>query len=138
MTLFMRNGGIVVNQYVGTWELKSFEIEEHIGHRRSWGKNTHGLLIYTSTGHVSVSINRDVELKSENDAQNIFDSILFYSGTYSAEGGIINHQVTEASNPQRIGKTMIRHASLDGDLLTLSSPKESFGTAHLIWRRVSK
>ncbi len=122
----------------GTWTLESFEIEEPNGHRRPWGKNAHGMLIYSASNHMSVSINREIENKSEIPAQNAYDSILFYSGTYSVEGNTITHQVTEASNPQRIGKTMLRFATLDNDLLTLSSPKESFGTAHLKWRRTSK
>ncbi|MGE0634035.1 MAG: lipocalin-like domain-containing protein [Pseudobdellovibrionaceae bacterium] len=123
---------------LGTWKLENFEIEEPNGNRRPWGKNAHGMLIYSASNHMSVSINREIGNKSEVSAQNIYDSILFYSGTYSVEDNTITHQVTEASNPQRIGKTMLRFATLDNDLLTLSSPKESFGTAHLKWRRISK
>lgn len=124
--------------FFGTWKLESFEIEETSGNVRPWGTGTHGLLIYSATGHMSVSINRNVENKSDVPAQNIYDSILFYSGTFKVDGKTITHQVTQASNPQRIGKTMLRFAKLDGDLLTLSSPQESFGTAHLKWRRVAE
>jgi len=122
----------------GTYKLENFEIEELSGHRRPWGKDIHGLLIYTSDGYMSVSINKAIENKSDNDSKNIFDSILFYSGTYSIDGHVINHKVTEASNPQRIGKDMIRYAKIDGSKITLSSPKESFGTAHLIWKKILK
>lgn len=121
---------------VGTWELQSFEIEDLQGNRRSWGNGTQGLLLYTNSGHMSVSINKNVEKKSDIDAQNIFDSILFYSGSYSVEGNIIKHQVTQASNPARIGKEMIRYAELNEDVLTLESPKESFGKAILKWKRI--
>lgn len=126
------------NQAIGTWELESFEIEDPQGLHKPWGKQSHGLLIYTENGQMSVSINRAVEPKSENEAQNIYDSILFYSGTYSINDSTISHQVTQASNPQRIGKTLTRFAKLDGDRLTLTSPKESFGTAQLTWRRITK
>lgn len=122
---------------VGTYKLESFEIEEISGHRRPWGKDVHGLLIYTADGHMSVSINKAIETKSDNDSKNIFDSILFYSGTYQVSEGTITHQVSQASNPQRIGKTLLRFASVDGDTVTLSSPKESFGVAHLTWKRIS-
>lgn len=124
------------NQYCGTWLLESFEIEDLQGHKRPWGKETKGLLIYTTTGHMSVSINKQVEKKSEAEAQNIYDSILFYSGTYSVEGSTIKHHVTQASNPQRIGKEMLRYTKLEKNLLTLESPKESFGKAILKWRKV--
>ena len=130
-------GEAVVDRVVGTWRLETFEIEDLAGQKRPWGRNTHGLLIYSSTGHMSASINREIENRSENWHQNLFDSILFYSGTFSVEGDTITHSVTEASNPERIGKQMIRHATLVGDLLQLRSPKEKFGTAHLTWRRVS-
>lgn len=122
--------------FAGTYKLESFEIEENSGHRRPWGKDVHGLLIYTADGYMSVSINKAVETKSDNDSKNIFDSILFYSGTYQADAGTITHQVTQASNPQRIGKTLLRYASVEGDKVTLSSPKESFGIAHLTWKRI--
>lgn len=93
-------------------------------------------LIYTDNGYMSVSINREVENKSSIEVQNYFDSILFYSGTFSIDKDIIKHQVTNASNPTRIGKELIRYAKMDGNILTLTSPKESFGTAILTWRKV--
>lgn len=125
------------NQVIGTWTLQSFEIEDLQGNRRSWGQNSHGLLFYTASGHMSVSINKNIEKKTDSDAQNIFDSILFYSGTYSVDGKTIKHQVTEASNPQRIDKEMLRYADLNSDVLTLESPKESFGKAILKWKKVA-
>lgn len=120
----------------GTWLLESFEIEDLEKKVAPWGANARGLLIYSDTGHMSVSINRDLNKKSSIEAENIFDSILFYSGTYQVEGNVVTHQVSNASNPARIGKQMIRYAVLDGDLITLSSPQESFGRAILKWRKV--
>jgi hypothetical protein len=126
-----------VDKFVGTYKLESFEIEETSGLKRSWGKDVHGLLIYTTDGYMSVNINKALEDKSENESKNIFDSILCYSGTYTVEGDVITHRVTEASNPQRIGKELIRYAKTEGFRVTLSSPKESFGTAYLVWQRIS-
>jgi hypothetical protein len=121
----------------GTWSLVSFEIENHEGIRNPWGKDTHGLLIYAPSGHMSVSINKAIENDPEQtEAENLFDSILFYSGTYQMEGELIRHQVTQASNPARIGKEMLRYATLDGETLELATPKESFGRGILRWKRV--
>jgi hypothetical protein len=125
------------NQIVGTWLLESFLIESQQNEKRDWGANVHGLLIYAPSGHMSVSINKDVEKKSTVEAQNYFDSILFYSGTFSVDDEVVKHQVTEASNPNRIGKEQIRFAKLENDLLTLTSPDESFGRAILTWRKVA-
>lgn len=122
---------------LGTWTLKAFLIESPQGVRSDWGTQAQGMLIYSPSGHMSVSINKAVENDpSQSEAENVLDSILFYSGTYSIEGNVIRHQVTNASNPARIGKEMIRYAELDGDTLTLTTPQESFGRAILVWRRV--
>ena len=123
---------------LGTWILESFEIESLEKKIRAWGQNTRGLLIYADTGHMSVSINKDVQNESKTEAENIFDSILFYSGTYQVDGNVIRHQVTNASNPARIGKEMLRYAAMDGDLLILTTPQESFGKAILKWKKVKK
>ena len=123
-----------------TYTLVSFDIESSEGGRASWGKNTHGLLIYTVDGHMSVSINKGVEAdpNQRQDLDALFDSILFYAGTYRFDGHIIRHQVTNASDPARIGKELIREFRWEGDLLTLTTPKESFGRAILVWRRLGQ
>ena len=121
----------------GTWTLESFELENKEGKRTPWGRAAHGLLIYAPTGHMSVSINKVVESDpDQSDAENLFDSILFYSGTYTIDGELIRHQVTNASNPARIGKEMLRYAKFDGNRVTLTTPEESFGRAILVWKRV--
>lgn len=125
------------NEIIGTWKLKQFQIESPEGKLNDWGKNAHGLLIYSDCGHMSVSINKDLENDTEqNEAQNLFDSILFYSGTYQVTDNLITHQVTEASNPIRIGREMIRYAEFKDNDLHLITPKESFGRAILIWKKV--
>lgn len=126
-----------LEQVFGTWRLVRFDLEDLEGQVRPWGKNTHGLLIYSPSGHMSVSINKDIEPSEDGEFSDTLDSILFYSGTYAADGAVIKHQVTEASNPNRIGKEMIRHAKLDGELLELATPKESFGRAILVWKKVA-
>lgn len=124
------------DKVLGTWKLKQFQIESTEGKTSNWGKNIHGILIYADSGHMSVSINKDIENDPEqNEAQNLFDSILFYSGTYQVTDNVITHQVTEASNPTRIGREMIRYAEFKGNDLHLVTPKESFGRAILVWTK---
>ncbi|MEN9723351.1 MAG: hypothetical protein RJB38_1337 [Pseudomonadota bacterium] len=126
-----------LEQVYGTWRLVRFDLEDLEGQLRPWGTNTHGLLIYSPSGYMSVSINKDIEPSEDGEYSDTLDSILFYSGTYAADGDIIKHQVTEASNPNRIGKEMIRYAKRDGELLELATPKESFGRAILVWKMVA-
>lgn len=125
-----------IQNVVGTWTLESFEIEDLQKKVSPWGKKAHGQLIYTDDGYMSVSINRELEAKSAIESENIFDAILFYSGTYQVDGSTITHKVLNASNPSRIGKTMLRYAQIESDLLILLSPQESFGRAILKWKRV--
>lgn len=126
---------LALQNIVGSWALESFDIEKLDKTVAPWGKNATGLLIFAPSGHMSVSINRDLG-EGDSEAQRIFDSILFYSGTFRVEGDTVYNLVQNASNPARIGKEMTRFASLAGDLLTLTTPKESFGTATLRWRRI--
>ena len=120
------------NLIVGAWDLQSFEITDKEKITRSWGENTRGLLIYTATGEVSVSINRDIVSAESND---FLDSILFYSGTHIVEGNVVTHNVIVASSPERVGRKLIRYAELNGDLLLLTTPEESYGKATLLWKR---
>lgn len=89
----MGSGGSMKDKVIGAWALESFLIETPQGETRNWGINAQGLLLYTDTGHMSVSINKDVENKSTVEAQNFFDSILFYSGIYFVDGTTIKHKV---------------------------------------------
>lgn len=127
---------------IGTWQLVTFEMEDLEGSRMPWGKDTHGQLIYTSTGHMSVSINKTLEPSGNGEAQDIYDSTLFYSGTYSIKDGFIRHQVAQASNPSRIGKEMLRHIRFfcdsSGEYIELSSPRESFGRGIVTWKRITQ
>jgi hypothetical protein len=121
--------------YCGTWALESFTIEHPEKGKRDWGSNLRGLLIYSSSGHVSVAINKDIK-ESGNPEKDTLDAMLFYAGTFEVSGTTISHNVTIASSPARVGREMIRYASLDGDVLTLTTPQESYGTAKLVWRRI--
>ncbi len=122
---------------LGTWKLVSFEIQDPTGLRRDWGQDSQGLLIYVPSGHMSVSINKTPEVDPDQTAtESLLDSLLFYSGTYRIEGSLIRHQVTQASNPSRIGKEMLRYAGVSEDILTLTTPEEAFGRAILTWKRL--
>lgn len=120
---------------LGTWELARFEITANDGSVKNWGPNPRGQLIYTDDGHMSVAINRDPQ-PADSEAQSILNSILFYAGTYAVDGDIIRHKVTLASNPERVGREMIRYAEFHGAEIHLMTPKESYGIANLVWRRV--
>ena len=117
----------------GSWILENFEIEKPDGSKKPWGESMSGLLIYSPDGYMSVSINCKTDSKEPND---VLNSVLFYSGTYHVLENTIKHQVKNATNLDRIGKELIRFYKFDSDLLHLYTPKQSFGVAHLIWKKV--
>ena len=117
----------------GSWILENFEIEKSDGSKSPWGESMSGLLIYSPDGYMSVSIHRKAKSVEPDD---ILDSILFYSGTYNVSEDIIKHQVKNATSLDRIGKEEIRFYKLDGNLLHLYTSKQSFGIAHLTWKKV--
>lgn len=125
------------DEVIGVWNLESFTIFPKDDGSRPWGEDMRGLLIYTESGHVSVSINKKVLSKSGNAEKDTLDSVLFYAGTYSVEGNVIRHQVTQATNPDRIGREMIRFANLKNSTLILATPDEAFGKAELVWRKIA-
>lgn len=125
------------SQIVGTWSLEAFVIHPKEGTARPWGEGLRGLLIYTESGHVSVSINKDVVSKSGNPDKDVLDSVLFYSGSYAVDGNVIRHQVTQATNPARIGREMIRYAEFKNESLNLTTPEEAFGKAVLVWKKIT-
>ena len=118
----------------GTWRLVSFEIIDPDGNISPWGAQVHGTLIYAplskSSGWMSASINRAIE---DGDS---LDSCLFYSGRYEYLGTELRHFVTEATDPHRIGKTLIRYPVWDGSTLKLKSPTQPWGTAIICWQKV--
>ena len=125
------------NAVIGVWTLEAFTIFPKEGGSWPWGEGLRGLLIYTESGHVSVSINRNFLPKSGNAEKDALGSVLFYAGTYSVEGNVIRHQVTQATNPDRIGREMIRFATLENTTLKLATPDEAFGKAELVWRKIA-
>ena len=125
-------------EIIGAYKLKSFQIETLDGEVHPWGEEAHGLLIYTESGHMSVSINRKFQNNpDQHDAENLFDSILFYAGTYTIEGNLIRHHVTEATSPSRINREMLRYAEWKDGALHLATPEEPFGRAVLVWTKAS-
>lgn len=115
------------NMLIGSWRLTSFTIEK-AGETKPWRAYTHGILIYTSDGWMSVAINAD------DPAYQGFDNVLFYTGRYSVDGDHILHDVTEATDTTRIGQRLVRQFVLTGDVLQITGIGEHW-TARLTWKR---
>ncbi|MFO1259126.1 MAG: lipocalin-like domain-containing protein [Gammaproteobacteria bacterium] len=119
---------------LGTWKLLDFKITKPDGSTNNWGPNSNGVLIYDQSGYMSTSINSGSDVAiAELDLEK---HILFYSREYKVTGpNEINHFVTNASNPSRINKNMIRSAKFnDKEELELTA-KGEYGHAYLRWKK---
>ncbi|HLB42672.1 MAG TPA: lipocalin-like domain-containing protein [Gammaproteobacteria bacterium] len=126
---------LLTQDLVGEWTLQEFMIERSDGMKHPWRKNAKGLLIYLSNGRMSISINSDVD-GNKSLLDNKYNSILFYTGTFEIlHDNKVIHHVINASDPDRIGKEMVREVILDNEKLKLVGRGE-FGIATLTWNRI--
>lgn len=119
---------------VGAWELVSFVArDESTGEdRQPLGTAPRGLILYTADGHMSAQL-----------AEQDMSGYVSYGGRFSAdeETATLHHDVTLSMMPELLAQPQFRHASIDGDLLTLSASRtdDTGVTTHsrLVWRRAT-
>lgn len=119
---------------VGAWELVSFVARDMATgvDRRPLGAAPRGLILYTSDGHMSAQL-----------ADSDMGGYVAYGGRFSVdeETSTLHHDVTVSMMPELLVQKQFRHASVDGDLLTLSATRtdDTGVTTHssLQWRRAA-
>lgn len=118
---------------IGSWALARFEITFSDGRPpvQPFGTDARGLIVYAADGHMSAVLSRAdrrplgasrLETSGAASAeakQEAFDSYLSYAGTWRLEGDTVVHAVSLAQTPELVGVDNRRHATLDGDVLTL-------------------
>jgi Lipocalin-like domain len=117
---------------VGAWELVSFVArDEATGEdRQPLGTTPRGLILYTADGHMSAQL-----------AESDMSGYVAYGGRFSAdeESSTLHHDVTLSMMPELLAQPQFRHASVNGDLLTLSATRtdDAGVTTHstLVWKR---
>jgi hypothetical protein len=91
-----------------------------------------GLILYTADGHMSAQL-----------AEADMEGYVSYGGRFSAdeETSTLHHDVTVSMMPELLVQPQFRHASVDGDLLTLSASRtDDTGVttySRLVWRRAA-
>jgi len=120
----------------GVWRLERFEQRGSDGLMMKSHPNSKGLLIYTESGAMSVSMDRQLET-SDPDIERNFIRHLYYAGTYKLEGDLILHRVEIALQDQHRNQVLPRRAQLeDGNQLlileALSIEQKVLGT--IVWR----
>jgi hypothetical protein len=143
-----------LSKLVGTWKLVAIEERNAQGELVTpldYGPDPVGLLIYDTTGHMSVHAMRrgraklpsdDVHLAAPEQAKSAFVGYGAYFGTYEVDerAGIVIHHVEGSLIPNWEGSAQRRRFTLSGDKLTLEPPEIQAGgekrTRRLTWQRV--
>jgi hypothetical protein len=67
------------------------------------------------------------------------EGVVAYSGRYEVKGDVVHHTIYSALNPNLVGSTQERRATLNGDDLTLATLPDAKGSYFRIrWRRAAK
>ena len=148
----MFSGRPVSPDLVGVWRLVSLREARDggaEGDSADFGPAPKGTIVYTASGHVSVSFmdprRRPWLSEAEPTDPELAAAARGY-GTYAGrwevneEEGSVLHHVETALIPNRVGTTLIRNFVLDGNRLILRPPRFVRGGTRidrtLVWERV--
>jgi hypothetical protein len=141
-----------VRRFLGVWRLETIRdrlpdgrVQDH----PDFGPHVDGFLVYTESGHVSVQFMRrdrpgwrkedDPTDAERTEAARGYGA---YAGRYEVDeaAGVVRHRVEIALIPNRVGITLTRSFSFEGDRLNLSPAgfqREGLEMPRtLVWRRI--
>jgi hypothetical protein len=144
------------NQLVGAWRLISIETLKSNGQviYPFYGKHPEGLLVYDSSGSMSVQIVSDlkpaVPLSSSREGflaspqvekVSAIDGYYAYFGTWTVNpsDSTVTHHIQQSLCPGERGEEAIRKVTLVGNQLTLEAKAHEMGEDHqrrLVWERM--
>jgi hypothetical protein len=139
-------------RFVGVWRLEAIRdrlpdgrVQDH----PDFGPSPDGFLVYAESGHISVQFMRRDRpgWRKEDDPTNAERAEAArgygaYAGRYEVDetAGVVLHHVETALIPNRVGVTLTRSFSFEGETLTLSPPSLRRDGVEvdrtLVWRRV--
>jgi hypothetical protein len=119
------NGAFAQNNEIeGTWVLREFVQASTSGEIRPYCNQPKGIIMYGSSGIMSVAINYREPSKD-----------VFYSGKFKNNESKVSHQILFSSSPKLIGVTQLREFNVRQNILTLSGTFNG-GSVRLIWTRI--
>ncbi len=122
-------------RFIGVWRLEAIHDRRSDGRAEDhpdFGPDPNGFLVYTESGHVSVQfVGRDRRRwRKEDDPTDAERAEAArgygaYAGRFEVDeaAGVVRHHVEIALIPNRVGVTLTRFFSFEGDRLTLSPPR---------------
>jgi hypothetical protein len=119
---------------LGIWRLEKWEVERN-GAFQPRGVNAQGLLIYASSGHMSVTMTSDAPAQGD-DAPKSAPPMIFYAGTYELKDNQMLHRAEMSFDPKNF-RNVRRRVELNGDTLVLRTPAEDARQVRMTWSRVA-
>jgi Lipocalin-like domain len=134
---------------VGTWLLEGVQATSADGtvDDAPYGTDPSGYITYTSEGRMQVILSfsgrsllsSDWRASPPEERAEAFATSLSYAGRYIIVGERVTHHVEVSSDPNRVGTSIRRIFSLQGDRLVLKTPPTSVGGSAreftLTWRK---
>jgi len=112
---------------VGTYKIISMDLEVGGTATQPYGKAPRGYLVLTPTRYVSFYTGDNRKFgTSAADKAALFDTLAGLSGTYRVEGDKIITHVDASWTEAWTGKDQVRHWTLSGNRLTLTSDPQPF------------
>jgi hypothetical protein len=138
------------NRLVGAWRLIAWETRSDDGQiDYPFGRDATGLLIYTDSGHMSVSIASagrepfaagDLLGGAVAEKARAMETYISYCGRYERRGESVIHHVELSLFPNWAGHEQERRVSFDADRLALEAPPLMINgaeqRARLLWERL--
>jgi hypothetical protein len=149
-----RHGGMSTpsgpaRELVGAWRLVSWEARADGQVRHPFGAEARGILIYTSSGRMSVFLSQtnrppfaqaDAKAGTLEEKAAAFDSCFAYAGTFHAVAGRVIHRLEHCTFPNWAGSEQLRLLQLSGDRLVLETPPLPMdgraAVSRLTWERI--
>jgi hypothetical protein len=140
----------VLNQFVGTWKLISFEFKSSDNQSTyPLGQDAVGYLIYSEVGYMSVALMKaertpfvsgDIRASTLEEKIHAADTYFSYCGRYEIQENKIIHHVEVSSFPNLVGTDQERLFQFEDNNLILSTPPflvdDKLQTSLVIWKRV--
>ena len=133
-----------MERFIGAWRLVAFEEEGLDGELvYPYGQDAVGLLIYDSSGRMSVQIMKrdraplsaDWQSLPAEEIKSAIEGFTAFFGSFEVDeaNGVVIHRVEGHVLPESVGKALRREFTFSGDLLILKpSPNR-----RVIWERIA-
>lgn len=141
----------ISEKVIGTWKLVSWTYKNKYGERVDYfGENPTGILMYTTSGYMSVHIMKNDRKRFESEGMydgkpeeiiDAFKTYFAYFGRFEEkEPGVMRHTVEGGTFPNWLGHIEERFGEIKENLLVLSTPPIRTGDRDIVfdvvWERV--